>query len=128
MDAVGSSRVSLAKGLRELADGSSEAALRTALSRSYYSILHIAQVLDEKIRHDSLASELEKIESGLGERVSRLKDLRAKADYNPGFVQAEYGGDIELFKLEARHQVNEGLRVFDRIVREIEERSRNGSR
>jgi hypothetical protein len=121
MDQSDSSRLALARGLRELADGSSEAAVRTALSRSYYSILHVAQVLDKKIRPDSLALELEKIEKGLGEKAGRLKDLRAKADYNPRFVEIEYGGDIELFKQETRHRVNEGLTVFDRIVREIEE-------
>ena len=52
------SRLELAKALRELADGSSEAALRNALSRSYYSIFHAANVLFAK-RLGSVDLELE---------------------------------------------------------------------
>jgi uncharacterized protein (UPF0332 family) len=118
------SRLALAKALRELADGSSEVALRGALSRSYYSIFHAAKVLDRKIDHDNLVAELEKVEEGLGEKVGAIRDLRAKADYNPGFIDLEYGGSVEVFKERARRQVNDGLLVFNRIVREIEERSR----
>jgi hypothetical protein len=33
---------------------------------------------------------------------------------------------MELFKEDARHQVNEGLKVFNRVVREIDERARIG--
>jgi uncharacterized protein (UPF0332 family) len=121
------SRLALARALRELADGSSEVALRGALSRSYYSIFHAAKVLDRKIDHDNLVAELEKVEEGLGEKVGAIRDLRAKADYNPGFIDLEYGGSIEVFKERARRQVNDGLLVFNRIVREIEERSRSGN-
>jgi uncharacterized protein (UPF0332 family) len=127
MEVTDSLRLALAKGLRELADGSSEAALRSALSRSYYSIYHAAKVLDKKIDHDNLVSELENVEKGLGEKASAIKELRAKADYNPGFIDLEYGGSLEVFKQEARRQVNDGLWVFNRIVREIEERSRPGN-
>ena len=121
------SRLVLARALRELADGSSEVALRGALSRSYYSIFHAAKVLDRKIDHDNLVAELEKVEEGLGNKVGAIRDLRAKADYNPGFIDLEYGGSIEVFKERARRQVNDGLLVFNRIVREIEERSRSGN-
>ena len=127
MDVADSSRLALAKALRELADGSSEAALRNALSRSYYSIFHAAKALDRKIGHDNLVSELEKVEKGLGEKAGAMKELRAKADYNPRFIDLEYDGSVELFKQEARRQVNDGLLVFNRIVREIEERSRLGN-
>ena len=127
MDVADSSRLALAKALRELADGSSEVALRSALSRSYYSILHAAKTLNRKIDHDTLVSELEKVEKGLGEKAGILQKLRHRADYTPGFVDLEYGGNVELFKQEARRQVNEGLSVFNRIVFEIEERSRKES-
>jgi uncharacterized protein (UPF0332 family) len=126
MSVADDSRLALAKALRELADGSSEAALRSALSRSYYSILHAAKVLDKKINHANLVSELEKVEEGLGVRAGAIKELRHKADYNPGFLNLEYGGSVEVFKQKARRQVDEGLWVFNRIVREIEERSRPG--
>jgi uncharacterized protein (UPF0332 family) len=120
-------RLALAKALRELADGSSEAVLRSALSRSYYSIYHAAKVLDRKIDHHNINSELEKVEKGLGEKASAVKELRQGADYNPRFIELEYGGNVELFKQKARDSVNEGLKVFERIIREIEERSRSGN-
>ena len=113
------SRLALAKALRELADGSSEAALRSALSRSYYSILHASNVLLGKVTHEDIAEKLGEVDAELGERVKKLKRLR-----RPQFIELEYGGSVEVFKEEARRQVNEGLKVFDRIVREIEERSR----
>jgi uncharacterized protein (UPF0332 family) len=120
------SRLALANALRELADGSSEAALRSALSRSYYSIFHAAKVLDRRIGHHNIVLELEKVEKGLGEKTGALKELRQGADYTPGFIDSEYGGSVEVFKEEARRQVNEGLWVFNRIVQEIAERSRSG--
>ncbi len=122
-----SSRLALAKGLRELADGSSEAALRSALSRSYYSIFHAADVLLGGVTHQNVAEKLGEIDPELGARVKKLRRLRSLADYNPGFVDLEYGGDLELFRRGARDEVNEGLRVFDRNVQEIERRSRERS-
>jgi uncharacterized protein (UPF0332 family) len=121
MEAADTSRLALARGLRELADSSSEAALRNALSRSYYSIYHAAKALNRKINHDNLVSELEKVEKGLGLKAGVIKQLRQRADYDPGFIDLEYGGSLEVFKKEARRQVNEGLNVFDRIVRQIDE-------
>jgi uncharacterized protein (UPF0332 family) len=59
----------LAKALRELADGSSEAALRGALSRSYYSIFHAANVLLGKLTHEEIAEKLGEIDPELGARV-----------------------------------------------------------
>ena len=120
-------RLELAKALRELADGSSEVALRNALSRSYYSIFHAANVLLGKVGHKNLARELENVEAGLGNRVDTLQELRQLADYTPELVALKYGGSFETFKQDAREKVNEGLWVFDRIVREIEERSRKGN-
>ena len=116
----------LAKALRELADGSSEAALRNALSRSYYSIFHAANVLFGKVTHEDIAEKLGEIDPELGARVKDLRRLRSLADYTPGFIDSEYSGSLELFKDDARHQVNEGLKVFNRIMREIDERSESG--
>jgi uncharacterized protein (UPF0332 family) len=104
MDVADSSRLALAKGLRELADGSSEAALRSALSRSYYSIFHAATVLDRKVRHHNIALKLEKVEKGLGEKAGALYELRQDADYGPGFIDKRYGGNVEAFKEDARHR------------------------
>lgn len=127
MDVSDSSRLALAKGLRELADGSSEAALRSALSRSYYSIFHAANVLLGGVTHENVAEKLGDVDPELGSRVKKLRRLRSLADYNPGFLDSEYGGDLELFRRGARDEVNEGLRVFDRLLQEIERRSRQGN-
>jgi uncharacterized protein (UPF0332 family) len=97
------------------------------LSRSYYSIFHAANVLLGKVTHEDIAEKLGEVDLELGARVKELRRLRSLADYTPGFIDLEYGGEMELFKQEARDMVNEGLRVFDRIVREIEQRSRSGN-
>ena len=120
MDVAGSSRLALAKGLRELADGSSEATLRSALSRSYYSIFHAANVLLGKVDHDDIAEKLGTIDPELEARVKKLQQLRSQADYDPGFVEREFKGDLEKFQLDAREQISEGLTVFNRILGEIE--------
>jgi uncharacterized protein (UPF0332 family) len=114
------SRLELAKALRELADGSSEAALRNALSRSYYSIFHAAYVLLGKVDHDDIAKQLGRLFPGMEERVEKLHKLRSLADYDPKFVEREYKGNIENFQLDARERIAEGLTVFNRIVGEIE--------
>ena len=126
MNVAHDSRLALAKALRELADSSSEAALRSALSRSYYSIFHAANVLLGNVKHENIVKKLEAVDPEIGTRVKKLRELRSQADYDPRFVELEYGGNMELFKQEARREVNEGLRVFDRIVRKIEERDQAG--
>jgi len=120
---VGDSRLALAKALRELADGSSEATLRSALSRSYYSIFHAANVLLGKVTHENVAEKLGEIDPELGARVKNLRQLRSLADYDPSFVEREFKGDLEKFQRDARDRVNEGLTVFNRIVGEIERNS-----
>ena len=124
MDAASSSRWMLAKALRELADGSSEAALRSALSRSYYSIFHAAYALFGKVSHGDIAKKLGAIDPKLGESVERLQRIRSQADYDPKFVEREFGGDLEKFQLDARERIDEGLTVFNRIVGEIERSSK----
>src|SRR5271167_3973328 len=118
MDGKKSSRWLLAKSLRELADGSSEGALRSALSRSYYSIFHAANVLFGKVSHGDIAKKLGAIDPKLGERVERLQQIRSQADYDPKFVEREFGGDLEKFRLDARERMDEGLTVFNRIMGE----------
>jgi hypothetical protein len=120
MKAISNSRWVLAKGLRELADGSGEAALRDALSRSYYSIFHAANVLFGKVTHDDIARKVATLDSELEGRVRKLQQLRSLADYDPGFVEREFKGNLEQFRLDVRRQVDEGLSVFNRIVSEIE--------
>src|SRR5277367_6839139 len=115
MDVTSSSRWALAKALRELADGSSEATLRNALSRSYYSIFHAANVLFGKVTHEDIAKRLGTIDSDLEARVKKLQQLRSLADYDPSFVEREFKGNLEQFRLDVRRQVDEGLSVFNRV-------------
>jgi hypothetical protein len=117
------SRLGLARALRELADGSSEVALRSALSRSYYSIFHAANVLLGKVDHHDIAGRLAKIDPDLQAKVEKLKQLRSQADYDPKFVEKEYG-TLEELQIDARKRVEEGLTVFNRILGEIERSSR----
>jgi uncharacterized protein (UPF0332 family) len=119
-DAV-DSRLELAKALRELADGSTEAALRNALSRSYYSIFHAANVLFGKVSHGEIAKRLGSVDPELEAQVDKLQRLRSQADYDPSFVEREFKGDLDQFRLDVRRQVDEGLSVFNRVVREIEQ-------
>ncbi len=123
MDESSSSRLVLAKALRELADGSSEAALRSALSRSYYSIFHATNVLFGKVSHGDIAKRLGGVDSELEARVDKLQQLRSQADYDPKFVEREFKGSLEQFRLDVRRQVEEGLTVFNRVLREIERKS-----
>jgi len=124
MDVADNSRLALAKALRELADGSSEIALRAALSRSYYSIFHAANILLGDVKHENIVKKLEVVDPELSVRVKDLKQLRSQADYDLGFVEREYKGNLEKFQLDARQRVNEGLTVFNRILGEIERKSR----
>lgn len=120
MSDVVDSRLELAKALRELADGSTEATLRNALSRSYYSIFHAANVLFGKVSHGDLAKRLGSVALELEAQVEKLQQLRSQADYDPNFVEREFKGNLEQFRLDVRRQVDEGLSVFNRILREIE--------
>jgi uncharacterized protein (UPF0332 family) len=113
-------RLELAKTLRESADGSSEAALRSALSRSYYSIFHAATVLLGKVSHGDIAKKLGDLDPELEGKVEKLQQLRSQADYDPKFVEREYKGSIENFQRDAKERVSEGLTVFNRILGEIE--------
>jgi len=118
------SRLELAKALRELADGSSEAALRNSLSRSYYSIFHASNVLFGRVSHSDIAKRLGGVDLELEAQVEKLQQLRSQADYDPNFVEREFKGNLEQFRLDVRRQVDEGLSVFNRILREIERNAR----
>jgi hypothetical protein len=123
MDVTSSARWMLAKALRELADGSSETALRNALSRSYYSIFHAAYVLFGKVSHNDVATKLASLDPRLKEQVEKLQQLRMLADYDPKFLEREFKGNFEQFQVDAKRQIEVGLTVFNRILGEIERES-----
>jgi uncharacterized protein (UPF0332 family) len=124
MSNAADSRLELAQALRHLADGSTEAALRNSLSRSYYSIFHAANVLFGKVSHGDIAKRLGSVDPELVAQVEKLQQLRSQADYDPNFVEREFKGNLEQFRLDVRRQVDEGLSVFNRILREIERNAR----
>lgn len=124
MDQKSKSRLELAHKLREEADQSSEAALRSALSRSYYSVYHAANaLLGRKMNHGELPEKLAAIDQDLGNRVKRLRELRVLADYDQNYVTREFAGNLEFFRIDARDQVKNGLEVFTKILTLIEQRA-----
>jgi len=52
--------------------------------------------------------------------MEKLQQLRSQADYDPMFVEREFRGDLEQFRLDVRRQVDEGLSVFIRVLDEID--------
>lgn len=63
------------------------------------------------------------MDSELESRVDKLQQLRSQADYDPKLVEREFKGNLDQFRLDVRRQVEEGLLVFNRILREIERNS-----
>ena len=123
------STLELAKRLRELADGLNEAELRSALSRSYYSIFHAARVLAKvgrykKIAQGNIVEVIGDVDPQLGTSIGELRDLRHKADYDETYVEREFGGDLRQFRDEVRKRLDDGAVVFQRIVLEINLRQR----
>jgi len=108
--------------LRELADHSSEVELRNSLSRSYYSIYHAAKVLLDKIDHHNIAEELSKLnpQAGMEIEVETLQILRARADYDPTFVEREFGGNLEAFRIEVQKRLEQSREIFRWISAELE--------
>jgi uncharacterized protein (UPF0332 family) len=66
-------RLSLAMKLRELADNSSEIAIRSSLSRSYYAIFHAVDVLFDDVNHENLISKVELLDRTLADRMKVIK-------------------------------------------------------
>lgn len=79
-------------------------------------------VLLGKVSHADIAKRLGAIDSELDARVEKLQQLPSQADYDPKFVEREFKGNLEQFRLDVRRSVDEGLAVFNRIVGEIERR------
>jgi uncharacterized protein (UPF0332 family) len=119
MIAVADSRLRFARSLRELADRSSEIELRSALSRSYYSIYHATKALLPKVDHHNIAEELGKLDRQVGLDIEILQKLRSQADYDPQFVEREFEGSLELFRIEAQERVEQGRRIFRWLTDEI---------
>jgi uncharacterized protein (UPF0332 family) len=113
------SRLRFARDLRELADRSSEIELRNALSRSYYSIYHAAKVLWPKVDHHNIAEEMGKLDRQTGLEIEVLQKLRSQADYDPQFVEREFEGSLELFRIQVQERVEQGRRIFRRLTDEI---------
>jgi len=114
------SRFRLAKGLRELADHSSEVELRNTLSRSYYSIYHAAKGYLDNVDHHNIAEELGKLNPPFGTEMETLQILRARADYDPTFVEREFGGNLEAFRIAVQEHLEQGREIFQWISAELD--------
>jgi len=119
MIAAADSRLRFARSLRELADRSSEIELRTALSRSYYSIYHATKALLPRVDHHNIAEELGKLNQQAGLDIEILQKLRSQADYDPQFVEREFDGSLELFRMEVQERLEQGRRIFRWLIDEI---------
>jgi uncharacterized protein (UPF0332 family) len=120
----------LAKRLRELADGLDEAELRSALSRSYYSVFHAARALgkadrNKKVSQGNIVDAMSEIDQSLGTLINELRDIRHKADYDETYVEREFGWDIEIFRSEVRRRLDQGAFAYQRILLQLE-RSKRG--
>ncbi len=119
MIAAEDSRLKFARSLRELADRSSEIELRTALSRSYYSIYHATKALLPRVDHHNIAEELGKLDRQAGLDIEILQKLRSQADYDPQFVEREFDGSSELFRMEVQERLEQGRRIFRWLIDEV---------
>ena len=116
-------RLALAQGLRECADRS-EQELRDALSRSYYSIYHVARawVAGERTRigHKELEAKVREKDQHLADDIDRLRKLRETADYDPDMVRRDFNGDLESFRLEVNKELQTSRGIYSRLCRKLE--------
>ena len=132
MSNTADSTLDLARRLRELADGLNEAELRSALSRSYYSVFHAARVLGrvgpgKKVTQGNVVEVMSDFDQHLGASIRELRNTRHKADYDENYVERDFGGDLEIFRSEVRKLLDQGLLAYRRIVTEIQQRRSNGN-
>lgn len=115
LDAKQKERLALAEQLLELAEHSSEAEMRSSLSRIYYAVYHVAVVLVGKMAHGEIPKVLEEQEKGLGERYKRLHELRNGADYNPSFIEREFG-DLNNFRVQFPQEIENARSLYERLL------------
>ena len=108
-------RLLLAERLLELAEHSSEAEMRSSLSRIYYAVYHVAIALVGNMSHGEIPLALEGKEEGLGERYKRLFELRNRADYNPAFVEQEFV-DLANFKIQFPQEIENARSLYERLL------------
>ena len=108
-------RLLLAERLLELAEHSSEAEMRSSLSRIYYAVYHVALVLVGSMAHGEIPTALEDKEEGLGRRYKSLMDLRHRADYNPAFVEQNFG-DLDNFKIQFPQEIENARSLYERLL------------
>ena len=116
-------RLALARRLRETADRS-EQELRDALSRSYYSIYHVARawVAGERSRigHKELIAKVREKDQQLADDIDRLRKLCETADYNPNMVRRDYNDDLETFRLEVNKELQASRALYNFLCKKLE--------
>ena len=122
-------RLALARRLRETADRS-EQELRDALSRSYYSIYHVARAwvgpATGKLGHGRLRARVQGKDAQLAQTMRELYRFRERADYDPEMVVREYDGDLERFRLAVNRELERARAVYDLICEKIARESAGG--
>ena len=108
------SRIGLSERLRESAEHLSEAAMRSSLSRMYYSVFHIVVVLlGDEHKHATMISKLKGLDEVSGRQYEELFKLRVQADYEKDFV-TEIGG-IEELRIRFREWMREASSLHQRV-------------
>ena len=115
LDEKQEARLALAERLLELAEHSSEIEMRCSLSRIYYAVYHASIVLVGSMAHGEIPTALEEREQGLGDRYKRLMDLRHRADYNPAFVEQEFG-DLGNFRIQFAQEIENARSLYGRLL------------
>jgi hypothetical protein len=113
-DDAKSDRLAMAAALIELAEHSSEAELRSSLSRLYYALYHVARELTGISDHGQLPTALDVVHPNLGSEFKLFRDLRARADYNPNFSKT-FGSGSE-FRAATLRSLDDGRKLYEQLL------------
>jgi uncharacterized protein (UPF0332 family) len=110
--------MSMAEQFFQLATGTSEAAMRSSISRLYYANFHIAAALTDGKSHGDIAGRLAKsYGDDLGTRFRRLHNLRSRMDYEPDFFRRERVTDAIIW---FQQQIQDGINLYLQLRSSLE--------
>ena len=119
-------RINLAERLLQSAEHSSEAEMRNSLSRIYYAMYHLAIAAVGSMAHSEFADRLNRIEVGLGTRFRRFAQLRSRADYNPDFVEQEFG-DLRRMQVAFPSLMQEATELYEQLLELVTDDANNST-
>lgn len=118
LDPGNEARLLLAERMLEIAEHSSEAEMRSSISRLYYAVYHVALVLVGNKAHGEIPGALEELEAGLGKLYKALLILRQRADYDPGFVVQQFK-TIQNFRVQFPLEMEKARALYE-LLRQLE--------